>query len=493
MALVPFSSFMPDIAAFETNAAREAVNVIPSASGYRPFPAFSNTASAITARAQGAISVRSTTGVIYNFCGDAGKLYRLNSNGAGWTDVSRATGGAYATALDSRWSFAQYGDFIIACNGADETQVYQLDTSTNFSALAGSPPRASFAGSIREFGVLARDSTAFNRIRWSAIGNVADWVTSATTLSDYQDFPDGGSIMGFVGGEYGIVFQERAVHRMSYEGPPTAFRFDKIANFLGCRAEGSIAAYENLAFFLSDDGFYMIRAGSEIVPIGAEKVDRWLEENIDEGNIYRVSAAIDPINKIYVVGFASTNSGDGTPDKILVYHWVTGQWSTAAVRHQLIYSAATQAAYTIDGMDAVSATIDGLSFPVDSRFWSGSGRLLLAGFDTLNRQGYFTGTPLEATIETGDTQLSPGRKSLFRGLRPMIEGMSVTPILTVGSRDHLSSSVTFGAPIPANSTGFCPARVNGRYHRARITIPAGNEWRFARGVDDLKFSGAGAR
>ena len=272
--MVPFASFMPDIAAFETNAAREAVNVIPSASGYRPFPAFSNTATAITARAQGAISVRSTTGVIFSFCGDATKLYRLNSDGAAWTDVSRTTGGAYATALDAKWSFAQYGDFIIACNGTDQTQVFQLGTSTNFEALGGSPPRASFAGSIREFGVLARDSTAFNRIRWSAIGDVADWVISATTLSDYQDFPEGGSIMGFVGGEYGIVFQERAIHRISYEGPPTAFRFDKIANFLGCRAEGSIAAYENLAFFLSDDGFYMIRAGSEIVPIGAEKVDR---------------------------------------------------------------------------------------------------------------------------------------------------------------------------------------------------------------------------
>jgi len=491
--MVPFASFMPDIAAFETNAAREAVNVIPSASGYRPFPAFSNTASAITARAQGAISVRSTTGVIYNFCGDAGKLYRLNSNGAAWTDVSRVSGGAYVTALDSRWSFAQFGDFIIATNGADETQVYRLDVSTNFAALAGSPPRASFAGSIREFGILARDSTAFNRIRWSAIGNVADWTISATTLSDYQDFPDGGSIMGFVGGEYGIVFQERSVYRMSYEGPPTAFRFDKIANFLGCRAEGSIAAYENLAFFLSDDGFYMIRAGSEIVPIGAEKVDRWLEENVDESNIYRVSAAIDPINKIYVVGFPSINSGDGTPDRILVYHWVTGQWSTAAVRHQIIYSAGVQSAYTIDGMDTVSATIDGLPFPVDSRFWSGSGRLLLAGFDTLNRQGFFNGAALEATIETGDTQLSPGRKSLFRGLRPMIEGMSVTPSLTVGSRDNLSQSVTFGAPVAANSNGFCPARVNARYHRARITIPAGSEWKFARGVDDFKVSGAGAR
>ncbi|WP_230682109.1 hypothetical protein, partial [Streptococcus pneumoniae] len=77
---------------------------------------------------------------------------------------------------------------------------------------------------IREFGVLAKTSTQNNRVRWSAIGSITDWVSSATTLSDYQDLPDGGSIMGFVGGEYGIVFQERGITRMSFEGQPTAFR-----------------------------------------------------------------------------------------------------------------------------------------------------------------------------------------------------------------------------------------------------------------------------
>lgn len=491
--MVPFAPFMPDIASFETSASREALNVIPSPSGFRPFPSLEGVATATTARAQGAISVRSTTGAIFNFCGDATKLYRLNSNGLGWADVSRVTGGAYSTPPDANWSFTQFGDFVIACNGPDDTQVFNLASSTNFAALNGTPPEAFFAGSIREFAVLAKDATQYTRIRWSAIGDVADWVTSATTLSDYQDFPEGGSIMGFVGGEYGLVFQERAIHRMSFEGPPTVFRFDKIANYLGCRAEGSIAAYENLAFFLSDDGFYMIRGGSEIVPIGAEKVDRFLEENINASYLYRVSAAIDPINKLYMVGYPSTASGLGVPDSVLIYHWITGEWSRASVPHQFIYTSTTQSTFTIDGMDAVSSTVDGLVFPVNSRFWAGSGRLLLAGFDTSNRQGFFTGSPLAATVETGDTQLTPGRKSLFRGLRPIIEGTSVTPSLVVGARDNLAQNVVYGSSVPANAFGFCNARVNGRYHRARVTIPAGAQWKFARGVDDIKFSSTGAR
>lgn len=490
--MIPFGAWLPDIAAFETGASREALNVIPSASGFRPFPAFSHVASAITARAQGAISVRSVNGTIFNFCGDATKLYRLNSDGLSWADVSRTTGGAYTTAADGKWSFAQYGNYVIACNLADVPQVFHLGVSSNFAALGGTPPQAAFPGAIREFGILARTATENNRIRWSAIGDVTDWIPSATTLSDYQDFPEGGTIMGFVGGEFGLVFLERAIYRMSFEGQPTVFRFDKLANFLGCRAEGSIASYENLVFFLADDGFYMIRGGSEIVPIGAEKVDRWLEENIDASYLYRVTSAIDPINKLYVVGFAS-NTGNGVADQILIYHWITGQWSHVNAEHQVLYASSTQATYTIDGMDSVSATIDGLPFPVDSRFWAGSGRLLLSAFDTSNRQGFFIGTALEATVETGDQQLTPGRRTLFRALRPIVEGSSVTPSLRVGTRDHLSESVSYGAAIPVNAQGMCNSRVNARYHRARIVIPAGSQWKFARGVDDVKFSSMGAR
>jgi hypothetical protein len=491
--MIPFAPWLPDIAAFETDAAREALNVIPTVTGFRSFPAFSNVASAITARAQGAASFRSISGTIFNFAGDATKLYKMASDGLSFTDVSRLAGGAYSTATDSKWSFAQYGNYVIAVNGNDVPQIFELGVSTNFTALGGTPPSAYFAGTIREFGVLAKTSSENNRVRWSAIGDIEDWVSSATTLSDYQDFPEGGAIMGFVGGEYGVVFQERAIQRMSFEGPPTAFRFDRISNFLGCRAEGSIASFDNFVFFLGDDGFYMIRGGVEIVPIGAEKVDRWFESVVDASYLYRISAAIDPINKIYIIGFPTVTTGTGSPDTFLIYSWTTGQWSRASVNHELVFTSSTQATYTIDGMDTVSATIDGLPFPVDSRFWAGSGRLLFSAFDTSHRYGVFSGSALEATVETGDSQLTPGNRSMLRGLRPMVEGTSVTPSLTVGYRNHLTQSVTYGSPVPVNTYGFCNVRVNARYHRAKITLPASSQWTFARGVDDIKFSTMGTR
>lgn len=491
--MINFSPWLPDIADFNTNASSDALNVIPCTTGFKPFPTATVVTSAITARVQGAATFRAASGTIYNFCGDAIKLYKMAADGLSWTDVTRTVGGAYATAIDGWWDFSQFGDYVVATNNVDAVQVFQMDSASNFSALAGSPPISAFTGVIRDFSILARKNGANSKITWSAINNVADWVASSTTMSDSQTFPDGGAVMGFVGGEYGVVLQERSIRRMSFEGPPTVFRFDVISNVLGCRAERSVAAYENLVFFLSDNGFQMVQGGSAIVPIGVEKVDRAFEAYVNAGYVYRISSAIDPINKLYVVGFPSINSGDGSPDSLYLYHWPTGQWSRCEVNHELIYTAATQTTYTIDGMDTVSATVDGLQYPVDSRFWSGAGRLSLAFFNTAHSQGFFAGTPMAATVETGDTQLTIGHKTMLRGLRPMVEGTNVTPSVKIRYRDRLQDALTDGAAVAANSNGYCPTRVNARYHRAQVTIPAASSWDFATGVDDLKFSPMGGR
>jgi len=52
-------------------------------------------------------------------------------------------------------------------------------------------------------------------VQWSALGDESSWTNSATTQADYQDIPDGGSIVGVTGGEFGLIFMDRAIHRMS--------------------------------------------------------------------------------------------------------------------------------------------------------------------------------------------------------------------------------------------------------------------------------------
>lgn len=488
----PFGPFLPDSASFNPAAAVIAKNVIPALESYRPVKSFGAVSNALPARPKGAFSAREVTAQqIYNFAGTGEKLFKLSETGLAWSDVSRASGGNYSTLPEGFWTFSQFGNYIIAANGADAVQYYELGGSTVFAALAGSPPIAKFSAVVRDFVVLGGLDSNQNRVQWSGINAPDDYVPSMATMSDYQDFPEGGRVMGIAGGDVGIVFCERAIWRMAFEGPPVVFRFDKIATSLGCRAPQSIASYEGLTFFLSNDGVYMIRGASELTPIGSEKVDRWLRDRMDPSKLNLVTGSIDPENKLYLMGFVSRGSEE--PDTILVYHWPTGKFAYIEQDHIQLYSAFRQEGLTIDGLDTVAATIDELPFTMDSMFYSSVGQYSLSAFGATYRMGFFEGSNMEAAVETGFVQLAPGRKAMLRGLRPIVEGAFNAPSVIVRSRNHANETATENVASSASPNGFCNTRVNARYHSARVVVPSSSEWTHMVGVDDLKFSAMGAR
>jgi hypothetical protein len=125
---------------------------------------------------------------------------------------------------------------MIATNGADAPQVVTLGAPTSRHS-PDLPPKARHIAVVRDFVVLGNvdDGTARpNRVAWSAINNSADWAVSASTQSDIQDLQgDGGWVQKVVGGEYGLVFQERAVWKMTYIGSPVIFQFDLIERSRG--------------------------------------------------------------------------------------------------------------------------------------------------------------------------------------------------------------------------------------------------------------------
>ena len=488
--MIPFSAWLPDRAELDTAASADVSNVIPAMDGFRPMPGFVEETNAATAMPIGVISVRAQDGTPATFYGDTTKLYKLNADGVTWNDASRTAGGAYTTVAEGAWSFSQFGNDIMASNGVDATQVFLLGSSTNFAPLAGSPPVGYFTGVVRGFAVIAKLATNFNAVAWSGIEDNHTWAASPVTLADQQVFPDGGNVTGFVGGEFGIVFQESAIQRMVFEGPPTAFRFDKISQNLGCRLERSIASYGDMIFFLGDDGFYMIGGGQQLVPIGEEKVDRWVETNLDLGNKHLVRSAIDPLRSLYLMTVPISTDLNGYPETTIAYHWPSQQWTKLNIGLTGLYVSQGTKFYTVD---SVPGTVDSYSITVDSDFWKGKSKPTLAGFSSAMKSGSFTGGAMEATAETKDFQLTKGRKTLLRGVRPIIEGVDTSMAVTIKGRTDMHRPYNDYGPYEVNDIGYCPVRVNERYHRAKITIPANENWTFIRGIDDLKFSKMGYR
>ena len=255
--------------------------------------------------------------------------------------------------------------------------------------------------------------------------------------------------------------------------------------------------YVNWIFARDNAGFFALDGAQGLRTIGHHRVDRFFWSDVNQTYLNRISAAIDPINKLYVVSYPGPGSEQtgGTPNRLLIYSWTADRWSRAEVEMEMIHEAASQSGYTLDSLDSYLANLDGLPFSLDNRFWTGSGRLLLAGFTAAHAIGFFNGSNLAATVDTGEAQIAPSRRALVRSLRPLVEGDGGTAAVSVrtGTRNRTIDPVSFDAPAPMNAFGHCPVRANGRYLRARIEVAAGAAWRHIQGIDEIESSAAGQR
>ena len=281
----------------------------------------------------------------------------------------------YSTPTNQRWRFTQFGNVLIAVNGGNRLQGYNLNNSTTFQDLAADAPQSRYVTVVRDFVVSAyvNSSTVYPfRVQWSALGDESSWTNSATTQADFQDIPDGGSIVGVTGGEFGLVFMDRSIHRMSYVGSPLVFQFDNISRNLGCYESNSIVQYGGTSFFLSDDGFYACD-GQQVIPIGNEKVNRYFFSDVDEGSLSLMSAAVDPFRKLVIWAYASQSSA--TVDKLLIYNYQTNKWTSGTTDASRVASSSTPS-FDLEGMD-VFGNLEQILSSFDDRVWLGGKMQLL--------------------------------------------------------------------------------------------------------------------
>ncbi len=487
--MIPVGPWAPDMPDFQNQGSTEALNVIPKAASYGPFPSFASISSALNARCQGAIFARKSDGSGVIFAGDATKLYRLS--GVTFSDVSRTAGGAYATPADGGWSFVQFGALIYAFNGIDAPQQFNIDGDSSFSAMSGSPPTCAYATVVGDFVMTGQQPGARNRVQWGPINQNGGWTPSQVTQADSQDLPDGGWVQGLVGLEQaGIIFQEFCIRRCAYVGQPLIFQFGKIADSIGATIAGSIASHRDLIFFVDRSGFYMIAGGYQVTPIGEQRVNRYFWSDVDQGYLQRVSAAIDPVSGLYVISYPGAGNSGGNPNKSLVYAFNLDRWARGVPGDlDMVFSAATQTGFTLEQLDTVSASIDALPFSLDSAVGTGIARRLVGGFDTSHKLGFFNGPSLAATVDSMEANLAPGFLARVRSARPLVDGGS--PSMALGTRNRQFDTVSFGTAVAANAVGACPFNVAARYHRGRISLPAGQSWTHVMGIDDIDFRAEG--
>jgi hypothetical protein len=489
---IKFGEWLPDLPDLNNPGVTLAKNVLPLGDSYQQFPNATVYSNALTARCQGFVSTKDNSGNTINFSGNATKLYK-SAIGV-FSDVSKT--GGYTTSDEEFWYWTRFNNYLIATNFSDAIQVFTIGSSTKFADLAASAPKARYSANIRNFLVVANtfdsvDGLVPHRVRWSALNDPTSWTVSATTQADYQDLnPDNGWIQQIIGGEYGVIFQERAINRMSYVGSPVVWQFDEVETGKGLVASGSAVKVGNYIFYLGIDGFYVFD-GSRSQSISENKISRYFWNDVDLTYLSRISSTVDYDKQI--IYWLYPRNGNSIPNRILCFNYSTSatkRWTFLDVGSIEILKTSLTEGYTLEQLDTVSSSLDALPFSLDSRVWTGE-NYILSGFNTDHKQINFNGsTYLDAVIETQEGQLTDGGRTELKLLRPLIDGNGAVT-LQVGTRNKLTDSVAWGSAIAANSIGECPVRSNARYHRVRVNISGG--FTHAIGVDVLKFSNAGER
>jgi len=462
---IKFGDWLPDQPGI-VGALTVASNIYPVANGYAPFPS-SVTLSDAASEDLNNVFAAKFSGTTTLFAGGASKLFKYDAGDLDLDDVSKM--GGYSTS--GRWYFVQFGKVVLAVNNSDKVQAWTLGTSTAFADVAAGAPIAKFITVVRDFVVCAGiSSTSYpNRVQWSDINDETDWTSGSASQADSQDLPDGGDIKGITGGEFGLILSERAITRMNYSGSPFFFQFDVISRGLGCLESNSIAQYNGLTFFLSDDGFYMCD-GQSVKGIGAERVDRYFFDNANPSEYSKMSAAVDPIRRLVVWEYVNDVGGKS----LLIYNWQLDKWSAADTTVDRIASAASSSA-TLEQLDNYG-TVDSIQTSWDDKLWVG-GQLLMFGCSG-TRLTTFSGPATNADITTSD--LGDGKPSVVMLVRPMVDNGSAS--VSVASRTLLNEQPSFGTSVVASSENRCSLRSAGRYHRVKV-VPSGDNWTTAVGID----------
>jgi hypothetical protein len=312
-----------------------------------------------------------------------------------------------------------------------------------------------------------------NRVQWSAFNNpTLSWVTDPGQLSGFRDLDAKyGKVTGIVGGRWGLVFQERALWRMVFVGAPKAFDFELVTDEQGCVAPDSIVPLGYRTYFMDRDGLFVTN-GSEVQNLGSQRVNRWLEHEVDAARRFATHGAINWPKQCIVWTFKTPGVGDYR--RQLVYSFSTEQFTAGSQTVQWLVQS-SQDALTISGLASLYATLGDSSDPLGSAAFAARDRVFAAfvadgGF---SNYAVFSGPTAAARLTTGDFTPAPGQRALVSGMSPIVEGQATCQHR---HRATQGSAYVIRDPVEPGADTFAPAHADDWFHSFRMIFAEGSVW-----------------
>lgn len=480
LATIKFGEYMPDQPDLENPGMEVARDCLPRLNGYDALPTLQSLGfSGLPSRPVGAYGAADSIGSKYLLAGTADKLWRL-ADGA-WRDISR-TSPEYAQV--SAWEFTEWDADVLAASAGNRMQRYPLGAA-NAEDLTEEPVAGAHIAVVRSQvvvgGVIDEDGSNPQRLRWSGVNAYTDWAPNADTLAGFGDIrTPGGDIQRVSGGEFGVVLLERSIYRMTFVGGDLVWQLDEVDPGIGTPAPGSVIRRGDRVFFLGNDGMRMTQ-GAASTAIGEERVDLEVLSDLDVAHVTRITAGVYTAEQIIVWAYPGAGNTNGQPNRLLIYNYGTDRWALGDEAVEILVGAATPNR-SIDGFDdnvtfggtqspPLYDSIDEIPGSLDDPIWGGGEPQLMA-LDAAGDVGTYTGSARNGTFETGEFEVSPGRRTFLTEMRNLSNAPG-SVALEIGHRQSQSDPVVWTGPASPNADGIIPVRVNDRYMRIRVQLDSG--------------------
>lgn len=491
---LPFGEWLPDQRLFLNQGLLRAENVVPVYGNYFVAPHHTPISAALAQTVYG-LGASPTASAWTSYVGTTSKIYEVSNLGV----VTDRSGAAYATPdVISGSQITNFGTSVIETRYTAPPNIL-LSGAGAFVALHSGTfaPAGRFPFAVRGNLFLANCSVPapYDAVLAGANPQLVAWsqtdaprffggprVDPQYVGADYQQINnDYGAVTGAVGGQYGIIFQQRAIIRV--DGPP--YTFQEVVRGKGMRAPNSIVQVDQDTYFWGESGPSVLEYGGQLlksdqVTVLAEgKAARTLIDNNTTFSTMAVAPNFDPITISGAADLANglvfwaypNNVAAASPGSDFVVVYNISEKRLSFFRMEPATAAVTFCRFLTNRVDLGDAWGTGATQLFIRRvggvdqlcFWSPSG-----------------GSNTDTTLEGGYFQLDPNVTQRILRARPILAWDNGTfPIsLSMTLKD---TNRPYEPPVSASSTTrdnmgwfVFPDSKYSDFHGLSVTAPAGS-------------------
>lgn len=306
-------------------------------------------------------------------------------------------GGPNAQFYPRTWSFANFGEYLMASPRGETLFVWQNNVGLDATVITQAPDHIGSMlvtpqRQVMAFGCEEVVSGTYNgmTIRWSHFQNYTSWTPATSNSAGEYTLADTGSriVAARLLGNYIGIWTDTSVWLGTYVGSASQiYRFDRIEKNCGLAAANAVTVIDQVAYWLTPDlRFYAWQVGLPPKPVTCP-IEREFKENVVVEQIDKVvSTSLSEFGEVW---WHYPDLRDGVENSRAVFlNLADGSWSksrrarTATIdsgpqRYPVFVSPTGVIYYHENGKDADGEPLTGFIRSSDQYFDNAQRRLLL--------------------------------------------------------------------------------------------------------------------